>query len=206
MKMKEVLYVPGLKKNLLSISAIDKKGYRVAFIDGQVLMWSKGKTLEDVVVIGEEEGVLYKLKGHPKTALVHESTSSSELWHRRLAHINYKAFPYVIKVVIWFLYLKIEHEGTCKGCAQGKNIKNPFLKSDANTKCTLELIHYDVCGPMPSISSSGYEYYVTFIDDYSRKTWIHSLKNKSEVFEKFKEFKSLIDSPLQKENQDTEVR
>ena len=51
-------------------------------------MWSKGKTLEDVVVIGEEEGVLYKLKGHPKTALVHESTSSSELWHRRLVQIN----------------------------------------------------------------------------------------------------------------------
>ena len=41
MKMKEVLYVPGLKKNLLSISALDKKGYRVSFIDGEVLMWSK---------------------------------------------------------------------------------------------------------------------------------------------------------------------
>ena len=55
MKMKEVLYVPGLKKNLLSISALDKKGYRVAFIDGQVLMWPKGKSIEDEVVIGEEE-------------------------------------------------------------------------------------------------------------------------------------------------------
>ena len=54
MKMKEVLSVPGLKKNLLSISALDKKGYIVSFIDGQVLMWSKGNTLEDVVVIGEE--------------------------------------------------------------------------------------------------------------------------------------------------------
>ena len=55
MKMKEVLYVPGLKKNLLSISNLYKKVYRVSFIDGQVLMWSKGKTLEDIVVIGEEE-------------------------------------------------------------------------------------------------------------------------------------------------------
>ena len=79
MKMKEVLYVPGLKKNLLSISALDKKGYIVSFIDGKVLMWSKGKTLEDVVVIGEEEGGLYKLKKHPETSLVHETTSSSEL-------------------------------------------------------------------------------------------------------------------------------
>ena len=44
---------------------------------------------------------------------------------------------------------------------------------------------------MPSISLSGYEYYVTFIDDYSRKTWIYFLKNMSEVFQKFKEFKAL---------------
>ena len=56
MKMKEVWYVPGLKKNLLSISTLYKKGYRLIFTDGQVIMWSKGKTLEDDVVIGEEEG------------------------------------------------------------------------------------------------------------------------------------------------------
>ena len=116
-KMKKVLYVHGLKKNLLSISSLDKKGYRVAFIDGQVLMWSKGKTLEDVVVIVEEQGGLYKVKEHPETAPVHDTTSSSELWHRRLAQINYKALPYVSKVVTGLRDLKIEHEGTCKGCA-----------------------------------------------------------------------------------------
>ena len=55
MKMKDVLYVPGLKKNLLSISALDKRGFRVAFIDGKVLMWSNGKTLDDAVEIGVEE-------------------------------------------------------------------------------------------------------------------------------------------------------
>ena len=48
------------------------------------------------------------------------------------------------------------------------------------------------------ISLSGYEYYVTFIDDYSRKTWIYFLKNKSEVFRKLKEFKALIESHLEK--------
>ena len=64
MKMKEVLYVLGLKKNLLSISALDKKGYRVAFIDGQVLMWTKGKSIEDAVIIGEEEGGLYKFENN----------------------------------------------------------------------------------------------------------------------------------------------
>jgi hypothetical protein len=52
MKTKDVLYVPGLTKNLLSISALYKKGLRVAFIDGEVLMWPKGKTIEDAIVIG----------------------------------------------------------------------------------------------------------------------------------------------------------
>ena len=51
MIMKEVLFVPGLKKNLLSISALDAKGMRIAFIDGQVIMWPKGNTINDVVVI-----------------------------------------------------------------------------------------------------------------------------------------------------------
>ena len=73
-------------------------------------------------------------------------------------------------------------------------MKNPFLKSETNTKGTLELIHIDVCGPMPPTYLSGYEYYVTFIDDYSRNTWIYFLKNKSGVFEKFKEFKALIEN------------
>ena len=66
MKMKDVLFVPGLKKNLLSISTLDAKGIRVAFVNGQVLMWPKGKTIDDAVVIGEQEGGLYKLKGRPK--------------------------------------------------------------------------------------------------------------------------------------------
>ena len=64
MKMKEFLYVPGLKKDLLSISALHKKGFRVAFVDGEVLMWPKGKTIDDAIMIGEEGGGIYKLKGH----------------------------------------------------------------------------------------------------------------------------------------------
>jgi hypothetical protein len=51
-----------------------------------------------------------------------------------------------------------------------------------------------MCGPMPSSSISGYVYYVSFIDDYSRKTWIYFLKSKDEVFSKFKEFKALIEN------------
>ena len=66
MKMKDVLFVPRLKKNILSISALDAKGMWVSFVDGHVLMWPKGKTINDAVVIGDQEGGLYKLKGQPE--------------------------------------------------------------------------------------------------------------------------------------------
>ena len=99
MKMKDVLFVPGLKKNLLYISGLDVKGIRVAFVDGQLLMWPKAKTIDDAVVIGEGEGGLYKLKGTPKHDLVHETVDPNELWHRRLAHVHYRALPLSSKAV-----------------------------------------------------------------------------------------------------------
>ena len=99
MKMKDVLYVPGLKKNILSISYLEKKGFRVSFIDGKVLMWTKGKTIDDAVEIGVEEGGLYKLKGHTDSTLKTSTINLHELWHRRVAHVHYKSLPIVSKVV-----------------------------------------------------------------------------------------------------------
>ena len=72
---------------------------RVAFVDGQVLMWPKRKSFDDAVVIGEQEGGLYKLKGHLEQALVHDSVEPNELWNRRLAHVHYRALPLARKDV-----------------------------------------------------------------------------------------------------------
>ena len=70
-----------MKKNILSISALDANGIRVAFVVGQALMWKKGKTINDATIIGEKEGGLYKLKGQPGKTLVHDSIEPSELWN-----------------------------------------------------------------------------------------------------------------------------
>jgi hypothetical protein len=58
----------------------------------------------------------------------------------------------------------------------------------------LDLIHSDVCVPIPSTSLSGYVYYASFIDEYSLKTWVYFLKSKDELFGKLNEFKSLIEN------------
>ena len=62
-------------------------------------MWPKGKTIDDAVVIGEQEGGLYKLKGQPEQALVHDSVETSEIWNRRIAHVKYSALPLASKYI-----------------------------------------------------------------------------------------------------------
>ena len=79
LKMKYMLYVPGLNNNIVPISTLDAKGMRVEFVDAQFRMWPKGKTINDATLIGEKDRGLYKLKGRPRKALVHESIEPSEL-------------------------------------------------------------------------------------------------------------------------------
>ena len=163
MKMKDVFVVARLKKNILSILALDAKGMRVAFVDGQVIMWPKGKTINDAVVIGEQEGGLYKLKGHPEKALVHDIVEPNELWNRRIPHVHYRAIPLARKAVEGLPEIQEKHDGVCKGCAKGKNTEKAFPSSKSKAKGILEIIHSDVCGPMSSSSLSRYVYYVSFV-------------------------------------------
>jgi hypothetical protein len=67
-------------------------------------------------------------------------------------------------------HISIEHQYVCIGCALGKFTKASFPSSDTRSAGILDLVHTDVCGPMTQKSLSGCEYYLTFIDDYSRKT------------------------------------
>ena len=60
-------------------------------------------------------------------------------------------------------------------------------------KTPLEIVHSDLCGPMQTPSLASSHYMLTFIDDYTRKTWVYFLKYKSEVFEKFCHFKALVE-------------
>ena len=99
LNMKDVLYVLGLKKNILSIYALDAKGIRVSFVDGQVLMCPRGNIIEVAIVIGEEERGLYKIKGQLKKSLVHQSIEPRELWHIRLSHLHYRELLMASKVV-----------------------------------------------------------------------------------------------------------
>jgi hypothetical protein len=99
LKLEEVLYVPEMKRNLVSISALEDKGYKITFSEGRVLAWHKDSHISSSKVIGVREKSLYKLTIKPVQALLHDIISLSELWHRRLAHIQYRALPTLGKMV-----------------------------------------------------------------------------------------------------------
>jgi hypothetical protein len=86
----------------------------------------------------------------------------------------------------------------CEGCILGKQHKHSFPK-DGATRATkvLEIVHSDICGPMKNMSLDGARYFLTFIDEFSRKMWVYPLKAKSECFERFKEFKALAEKEVE---------
>jgi hypothetical protein len=65
-------------------------------------------------------------------------------------------------------------------------VKHSFPNNDKSAKRVLDIVHSDVCGLISETSLRGYVYYVSFIDDYSRKIWIYLLNEKNEVFGKFR--------------------
>ena len=85
----DILYVLGLKKNLLSVVGLEYKGYRVLFMDKKVYLWAKDTDLDSAVHIGVREGGLYKASKDSTHALVHHTVEPCELWHRRFGHLHY---------------------------------------------------------------------------------------------------------------------
>ena len=116
-----------------------------------------------MVVIGEQEGGLYKFKGHPEQVLVHDTVEPNEVWNIRLPHVHYRALPIARKAIEGLPEFQAKHDLVCKGCTKGKNTTKKFPSNESKAKDILEIIHSTVCGLTSSNSLSGYAYYVSFL-------------------------------------------
>ncbi|KAA0059677.1 gag/pol protein [Cucumis melo var. makuwa] len=82
----------------------------------------------------------------------------------------------------------------CDSCLEGKMTKRSFTRKGLKAKTSLELVHLDFCGPMNVKARGEYEYFISFIDDYSRYGHVYLIQNKSNSFEKFKEYKAEVEN------------
>ena len=79
-----------------------------------------------------------------------------------------------------------------------KENDQPFNVKGRKAQDLLELVHSDVCGPMSTQAKGGYEYFITFTDDYSKYGYVYLIRRKSKAFEKFKEFRAEVENQLGK--------
>ena len=84
-------------------------------------------------------------------------------------------------------------DSLCEGCILGKKHRESFsTRKLIREKTPLEIVHLDLCEPMQIPSIGGIFYFLTFIDYYMRKTWVYFLRQKSEVFARFRQYKHLL--------------
>jgi len=102
--------MPRLKRNLVSISVMEDKGFRVAFIDGKVLACSRNSSMREAFTLGVRNEGLYRVCGRPIQALVDEITNQCEVWHQRFSHLHYKDFPNLNRMVTGIHKIQVDHE------------------------------------------------------------------------------------------------
>ncbi|GJW06711.1 retrovirus-related pol polyprotein from transposon TNT 1-94 [Tanacetum coccineum] len=165
--LKDVRYIPGLKKRLISVGHLDEEGYHVGFGDQQWKV-TKGSL---VVARGNKRESLYMVEV-PSDGInaAINGRGNATLWHQRLGHMSVKGMK-ILALNGRILDLQKAVVGFCEPCVLGKQKKVSFVKSGNTRKLQrLEPVHTKVYGPKSAASIGESRYYVTFIDDCSRKS------------------------------------
>jgi len=188
----EVLYVPDLRTNLISVARITEKGNKVIFGRNEAVIIGRNGEMK---LKARRVGNLYYVQEKKETAgnVSCPAIDNFQLWHERMGHLNARDLMNLVKNKrATGIHIKEESKAPiCETCIQGKLTSTPFEKGNQQRSSNLlEIVHSDVCGPMSIESLGGSRYMVSFIDDYSRWTEIYFLKRKDEVFQAFKDFKS----------------
>ena len=194
--LREVLYVPSFRVNLVSMSKVQKAGHAILVkLDGQLEVTSGNG---EVVAEGRQERGLFKLHcqvmHQDEGARAHlASAQMPNLWHLRLGHLHREGLRQMSSELIVTGVGKCNGDlmEVCTGCAEGKLQRKPFntKPAEAQSNVRLQVIHSDLCGPMHVKSLGGAVFFLTFIDDFSRKVWIYLLREKSGALASFKTFK-----------------
>lgn len=145
----------------------------------------KGSSFKTTKVIGVRRGKLYRLYFEPARALIDSNMDPCELWNKRMTQLHHGTLKVLRDILPILPNFSTSRRDVCKGCALEKYAKTIFLGSDSRFKGIFNMVHSNICGLVSTTSSMGYNYYITFIDDLSRKTWIYFMKTKDNVFSQF---------------------
>ncbi|MCO5564150.1 hypothetical protein L7F22_017806 [Adiantum nelumboides] len=198
----DVLYVPGIKKNMLSVSSLAKNGLWAIFEDDKCIVRDRENGYS-LITTGTLENGLFVLDHYEKQIQAciaktkTQAMQDAELWHAKFGHVGYGSLMTLQRhnMVHDLSLLEMPPRHVCEGCVLGKIHRFAFSQ-DGSVRATrkLQLVHSDVCGPMRTPSVGNSLYFVTFIDDFSRFCWVYPLKAKSDVFAIFQHYVSMVEN------------
>lgn len=194
------------------------RGLKVNFIDYEVKIYNKdsdrviavGERLKDHFVINMspilEKGINVECNnaetknGNSKDSINNTFNGNiSEIWHRRLGHVNYQCIHRMVKenLAVEIKSRIIDNNcDACKTCKLSRNLHKNITHDQSHE--ILGLLHIDICGPMPVKSIGGSQYILFMINDYSGMYFTHFLKNKSDAFTVFQNFKEKCENILKR--------
>ncbi|TXG63956.1 hypothetical protein EZV62_010950 [Acer yangbiense] len=175
--LKNVLIVPNIKKNLISVGQLaSDNACTIEFNANNFFVKSQqGK----IIAKGRKNGGLYALDETKHQALaVFKNQASQSIWHKRMGHPHSKFLKVLhsknlIDVSSWE-----KEKSVCISCQMGKNCKIPFTLSNNISRFPLDKLHCDLWGPAPILSCQQFKYYAIIVDDCTRYSWLFPLKKK----------------------------
>ena len=197
LQLQNILYVPKLKHNLISVSALTDDGNRISFEpDETITIGNNEKTSQ----LGKKIGKLYyatNVTNESHLVVTNATLDEYTLWHHRLGHLNKQTLLSMSKYVNGIDHAKLTPmQQKCANCIQAKAIRSPFGTAQNRATTMLERIHSDLCGPLPMPSIDGARYILMFIDDATRYATAYYLQNKSNMFEHFINFKTYAEKQM----------
>jgi hypothetical protein len=197
-----VLHVPDLQNNLFSVLYLTQhRGFDV-HISKSTMKFEKDGHIPFVAKVGDDNVGYLVGETIIDQEYVNSAVASSTLpldltlWHRRLAHHGYESVKNMVHdsmVEGLTMTSNNKPDPICEPCLAGKMHANPFPSSKNRSQKLLEHVHTDV-HKVGTTTHSGYQYWVTFIDDYSRLCIVLPIKTKDMVFDAFKQFKAYAEN------------
>jgi len=185
-QLHDVLYVPGLKTNLFSVKHATARGVQVLFTGSKATVTAGGRTY--LTAVADASGLYYlqQVSG-VACAAVARVPETAELWHARFGHLGYDSLAKLVAGgMVDGMHVdrgafEAAGQSVCSTCVLGKQVKLPFHPSSSQSTGVLQLLHMDVCGPMPVPSLGGSMYVAVFLDDYSKVSVVRPIVSKADV-------------------------
>jgi histone deacetylase 1/2 len=194
--LQNILHVPVANKSLASVHKLTSDNNAlIEFHPNTFLI--KDRVMKRIIHQGKCEGGLYPLRLPSREAKSRKQVfgaikPSTSRWHSRLEHPSFSIVERVVKNNDLPCVSDESPSSLCDSCLKAKSHQLLYPKSTSVYHVPLELIFFDVWGPAPT-SVGRHTYYVSFIDDYSKYTWIYLIKKKSDVFQVFHDFQKLVE-------------